>query len=90
MSVSSWSYENARTCAAMIWQPSRGVQGGRENIKWSLTLLNTVLLGALVVGVLLLLSDTLDALIEVVLVWGALSGVGTFYYYQNQSLLITR
>ena len=41
-----------------------------------LTLLNTVLLGALVVGVLLLLGDTLNALVEVVLVGGALGGVG--------------
>lgn len=41
-----------------------------------LTLLNAVLLGALVVGVLLLLGYALDALIEVVLVGGALGRVG--------------
>jgi hypothetical protein len=41
-----------------------------------LTLLNAVLLGTLVVLILLLAGDTLDALVEVVLVGSALGGVG--------------
>ena len=45
-------------------------------VQWTHTLLNAVLLGTLVVLVLLLAGDALDALVEVVLVWGALSGVG--------------
>jgi hypothetical protein len=44
-----------------------------------LTLLNAVLLGALVVLILLLAGDTLDALVEVVLVGSALSGVGALW-----------
>ena len=42
---------------------------------WKLTLLNTVLLGTLVVFILLLAGDALDALVVVVLVRSALSGV---------------
>lgn len=45
----------------------------------ALTLLDTVLLGALVVLVLLLLGNALDTLFVVVLVGGALSGVGAIY-----------
>jgi hypothetical protein len=45
----------------------------------ALTLLDTVLLGALVVLVLLLLGDALNALVVVVLVGGTLGGVGAFY-----------
>lgn len=41
------------------------------------TLLNTVLVGALVVGVVLLGSYALNTLVVVVLVRGALGGVGT-------------
>jgi hypothetical protein len=44
-----------------------------------LTLLNTVLLGALVVLILLLASDALDTLVVVVLVGGALSRVGALW-----------
>ena len=44
-----------------------------------LTLLNAVLLGTLVVLVLLLASDTLDALVVVVLVRSALSRVGALW-----------
>lgn len=44
-----------------------------------LTLLNAVLLGALVVLILLLAGDTLDALVEVVLEGGALGGVGAIW-----------
>lgn len=50
-------------------RPGRGVDG-------ELTLLDAVLLGTLVVGVLLLSGDTLNALVEVVLEGGALGGVG--------------
>lgn len=45
----------------------------------SLTLLDAVLLGTLVVLILLLAGDALDALVEVVLVGGALSGVGALW-----------
>ena len=44
-----------------------------------LTLLNTVLLGALVVLILLLAGDALNTLVVVVLVGGALSGVGALW-----------
>lgn len=44
-----------------------------------LTLLNAVLLGTLVVLVLLLPGHTLDALIVVVLVGGALGGLGALW-----------
>lgn len=47
--------------------------------RMSLTLLDTVLLGTLVVLILLLAGDALDALVEVVLVGGALSGVGALW-----------
>jgi TRAP-type mannitol/chloroaromatic compound transport system permease large subunit len=50
-----------------------------------LTLLNAVLLGTLEVLILLLLHDTLNALIVVVLVGGALGGVGTFCRAIGQS-----
>lgn len=48
-----------------------------------LTLLNAVLLGALVVLILLLASDALDALVEVVLEGGALGGVGALWRIES-------
>lgn len=44
-----------------------------------LTLLNTVLLGTLEVLILLLAGDALDTLVVVVLVGGALGGVGALW-----------
>lgn len=69
---------------------SRGTEttSPKQNKK-KLTLLNAVLLGTLEVGVLLLSGDTLNALVVVVLVRGALGGVGALCGFRQRWSLIS-
>ena len=68
-----------------IWKNCRSFSSMAHGVTGRLTFFHAVLLGPLVIWVLVLMVDSLDAVIKMVLEGSALGGAGAFYVIETRN-----